>query len=121
MVAKRPDESKSIAAGLLLGVRDGFSAFRRIAGNTVGCGSNDLIYRTSLGFDNQDTDIRDNDHEIRAAISNVWFVVNAAVFPQVIQQIENLPLALIQAVRKIGWEERCHEYARGIVAGLALC
>jgi hypothetical protein len=79
-----------------------------------------LIYWPPLGFDNQDTDIRDNDHEIRTAISNVWFVVNEAVFTQAIQQIENLPLAVIQTVRKVAWKERCQDALRNSCGPIAI-
>jgi hypothetical protein len=120
MIVKRFDQSKSVVPSLALRVYCRLSAFGGIERYAVGCNSYDPIRRKPLGLDNQDTDVRDNDHEIRAAISNMWFGVDEAVFTQAIQQIENLPLALIQAVRKIAWEERCQDARSGIVAAQSL-
>ena len=98
MIAKRFDQSESVVPSLALRMCCRPSAFGGIERDAVGCNSYDLIRRKPLCLNNQDTDIRDNDHEIRTAISKVWFEVNEAVVTQAIQQIENLPLAVIQTV-----------------------
>ncbi len=60
MVTKRFHKSKSIGAGLVLGMCSRLSAFGSVERNAVWRGVDDLIHREALGLDNENADIRNN-------------------------------------------------------------